>query len=525
MRRVLQSNLAVEQQRGSKRTSNITAPVAGWNTRDSLVDMDEDYAPVLDNFFPRQGQCELRGGSASFATGMTGDVKTLIHYRPTTGAAKMLASTNSGIYDITAGGAIGAVVKAMTEGYLSYVLLTNSAGTTWLWIANGVDKVVIYDGTTWTSIDGASTPAITGVTTTNLIYPWLFKHRIWCLEKGTMNAWYLSIDSIAGAAVQFPMGNLFKRGGALYSGTSWTLDAGDGPDDLLAVITDQGEVAVYRGTDPQSASSFSLVGVWYVGVPLGRKCFFRVGGDVGLMTVNGVFLLSKILSSGGINYLTAITNKIQPTFSLITKSLPATLQGWQGQVFPVFDAVLVNIPTASTQVVINTVTGALCSFSGWNALCFDNFNSSVLYFGTVGGVVKKAWDGSLTADDSSDVVTTVQQAYSYLGSKTDLKVVDVLRPLLAYDAAVQISVGLSSDYQEASATSVYSRGTQVAGSPWNTSPWNTSPWATALIRYKNWMSAFHPPGYAISLLLQTASNNSKLTWSGTDYVYTGGGVM
>ena len=47
---------------GTSRSALIAAPVKGWNTRDAIAEMDELYAPVLENWFPRQGQCELRGG-------------------------------------------------------------------------------------------------------------------------------------------------------------------------------------------------------------------------------------------------------------------------------------------------------------------------------------------------------------------------------------------------------------------------------------------------------------------------------
>jgi hypothetical protein len=51
-----------------------------------------------------------------------------------------------------------------------------------LYAANGVDKPHLYNGSTWTAIDGASTPAITGVTTTTFL-PTLFKNRMWFIQK------------------------------------------------------------------------------------------------------------------------------------------------------------------------------------------------------------------------------------------------------------------------------------------------------------------------------------------------------
>ncbi|NCV55893.1 MAG: hypothetical protein EBW54_06760, partial [Betaproteobacteria bacterium] len=65
-----------------------------------------------------------------------------------------------------------------------------------------------------------------------------------------MTCWYLGVSNVAGTAVEFPMGALFKHGGAILKIDTWTLDAGYGLDDYLCIFTTKGEVAVYRGTDP-----------------------------------------------------------------------------------------------------------------------------------------------------------------------------------------------------------------------------------------------------------------------------------
>src|SRR5690606_29423840 len=84
------------------RGSTIPAPVKGWNERDPLDGMDPGYAVTLDNWFPQTGYVELRGGSASHATGIgTGVVETLFEHR--SGAShKLLAFGNSAVYDASA---------------------------------------------------------------------------------------------------------------------------------------------------------------------------------------------------------------------------------------------------------------------------------------------------------------------------------------------------------------------------------------------------------------------------------------
>src|SRR5262249_13609023 len=141
---------------------------------------------------------------------------------------------------------------------------------------------------------------------------------------------------------KIPIGNLYRLGGNLVAGTSWTQDAGDGPDDLLALVTTEGQLAIYAGTDPSSASSWSLIGVWYVGRPMGRRCFFPFGADVGLITENGVFALSILLRSGTVNFDKALSRKIQPTFTAIAQAVGTTAQGFEGTVYAGFDALIIN---------------------------------------------------------------------------------------------------------------------------------------------------------------------------------------
>lgn len=524
MRTALQQSLPREKL-GTVQGAHSPAPVGGWNTRDSLAAMRPDEASVIDNWFCRASEVVQRGGSLDFATGMTGVVRSIFDYTPAAGAAKLFGVTDAGIYDITAGGAVGAVVQALTNGYISTVALTNTAGTSYRIVCNGTDSVKLFDGAAWTA------PGITGVASANLTFCWLSKHRVFFIEKNTMNAYFLGLDSIAGAASKLPLGNLFHKGGSLMAGVSWTLDGGDGPDDYWCVITSEGEIAVYRGTDPTSASAWGIVGVYFVGRPLGRRCFIKIGGDVGVLTENGLFPLSKILTSSGINFSTAYSNIIQPSWTGAVAAGGITVAGWEAVVYPAWDACIVNIVAPGTQLVpqqyvMNTVTGRWSSFSGWVPRCFWVF-AGQLYFGTAGGKVLKAWDaaGALVNDNGTDLTTTVHTAYNYFGSLARIKKMSLFRMLLAYSGSIDTRWGVSSDFATPILSSFVPRGNSTQGTPWDTSPWDTSSWSPDSFRYKIWRSSAHPPGYALSLWLQTIGNNGSLTWAGTDYLLDGGDYL
>lgn len=480
--------------------------------------MDPLHAVQLVNLFPTQGEVTLRGGYSQWSTGMSGDVKS-VHTYGGKSANKLFACTDAGIYDCTAGGAVGAVATSLTNGLWDAVNFNNSAGDAFIWGCNGTDKVKYYNGTAWSDLDSGTTPALTGVAATSAVAPWIFKRRIWFIEKATMNCWFLPIDSIAGAASKFPVGALFTRGGYLMAGASWTNDGGDGPDDFLLLLTSEGELAIYKGTDPTSASSFGLVGVFFVGKPLSRRAFVSYGGDVLVMTEMGTFPVSKATAGAVLRPDIAVTDRIRPTFADAAR-LYAANAGWQSVVFAPRNALIINIPaSASTsyQYVMNTITGAWCSFTGWNALCFTVYGGA-LFFGIKSGILCKAWDGNIVSDNGSDITGTSQQAFNYFGAPENVKKVGLVRPQILTSGTFETRVGIAVDFNSATYTTVIPRGALVGATPWDTSPWDTSPWSAESFRVKRWIGPSADAGFAVSLFLQFLSKNATLAWSGTDVV-------
>ena len=163
--------------------ASLPAPVGGWNARDSLANMAPTDAVTLDNLFPGVSSVSIRGGYTKHATGMTGQVQSLLVYNAGTND-KMFAVVGGNIYEVTASGPVGAAkVTGLSNSQWEATNITTAAGG-YMYAANGVDKPRLYDGSTWTAIDGASSPAITGVTTTDLHGPTLFKNRMWFIQIG-----------------------------------------------------------------------------------------------------------------------------------------------------------------------------------------------------------------------------------------------------------------------------------------------------------------------------------------------------
>jgi len=489
--------------------------------------MDFKDAVILENFFPHPNYVELRSGSSNHLTDSgsaisgNGGIQTLMAYNTGSGAQKLFAANTIAIYDATSAGSIGAgVVTSMTSGRWQYINFSTTGGA-YLYAVNGADKPQLYDGTNWTAIDSGSTPAITGVTTTNLIHVNAFKNRIWFIEKTSLKAWYLPTSAVGGAATLFDFRSIFTRGGYLMAMGTWTLDAGYGMDDHAVFITSEGEVAVYRGTDPASAATWALVGKFQVGAPIGRRCLAQYGSDLAVICKDGLILLSKALLTSQVNKASSLTDKILPLISADIVSYGSQF-GWQVVLHPVGDALVLNVPQSSTvahQYVMNTVSGAWCKFTGWNALCFERYNDNI-YFGTSSAVVK-AFTG--VADNSTNINGNALQAFNYLGKNTALKHCTMMRPMLGMDIGAGILVGVNFDFDTSDPSGSPILPTSAAG-VWDTGTWDSAVWGGDLTISKNWLHA-DGIGYAVAPHIKAQTKVSRVVWYATDLVYQEGNVL
>lgn len=499
-------------------TKSLPAPIGGWNVHDPLAAMPANDAVFLENWFPQASDVVLRSGAEAWATGFGTPPLTLLPWNgPDT--AKLFASTATGIYEVTSQAAIGASVSMVTSGYYQHTNF-QTAGGQYLVAVNGTDSLKLYDGTTWQDITGVSIPAITGLATTNLTNVAVSCSRLWFVEKSSSSAWYLPVSAIAGALTEFPLGAVFRRGGHLVAITTWTIDGGDGSDDYTVFMSSEGEVAVYRGTDPASSTTFAKVGVYHIGAPIGKNCFCKHGGDVLVLCRNGLFPLSKALQSA--NVKSALTAKIDTAFAEAA-SLYADNPGWQVVSYPKGSFILVNIPVTESytiQYVMNSVTGAWCKFTGWLAYAWEVFGTELYFASDIR--TAKAWTGR--SDFGTAITGLAQQAYNYFDSRALQKHFKLVRPVLSIDGEVTIEVGFDADFADDATASSLTTAPDVS-SPWDGSSWDSAVWGGGSAVKRNWMSAPAKEGYAVAFRLQVTTSSVNIRWSATDFVYEVGGVL
>lgn len=503
-------------------SQSYPAPVGGWNARDALAEMKPTDAIALNNWFPKTSYVEMRGGSLDHATGMTGIGKTLAVYNKFDGSNEMYATTESGVYDVSSSGAVEASKAARTNGKHQWI--TYGDGTNqWLILLNGVDKPLYYDGTTWTAVDGVSSPALTGITTTNLIGVNSHKDRLFFLEKNSLSFWYLSAGVAGGSLTEFSLAGVAQEGGFIMAMETWTIDAGDGPDDRAVFVTSEGEVIVYAGTNPSSSTDWGMVGRYKIGKPLGRRCVSRIAGDLLIINQNGVFPMSASVQSESINYKQAISFKIENAFNEAARSYGSNF-GWTAQLFPTQSALLINIPVVEDgqheQYVMNTITKAWCSFSGWDAEDFTEFNNELYYVS--GTKVIKAWTG--VSDNGSNITFYAKCAFTYFGDMVHVKKYKMFKPVLAVNGSISFLTDIDVDFGDKPITGTATYNV-VSGGVWDSAVWDESFWAAGLEIVQQWTSPSSYMGRCAAGKLQIESNSLTVQWLANDYIYEKGNLL
>ncbi len=425
------------------KTYNLPAPVGGINARDALTDMKPDDAVSLENVFCEASDVVVRGGHQSWVTGIGAPVRTLMVWHGPTD--RLFATATNGLAWVivqayVAGASGPTVVAGLTNADMQWTNLRNAGGQYLIYV-NGHDSMGAYDGTNWT------VPVVTGVASTTFENVCQFKERLWFAQHDSLDLWYLPLQSIAGLAVVFPLGSVFSRGGYVTNLGTFSRDAGEGPDDYFVIISNNGEILVYEGTDPSSSTTWALAGRFDVGKPIGRRATVKLSGDLGIITQDGVVSLQALLQYGREQVQkAAITGKIQTLFSQYSQAYFSNF-GWQPCVFPTSRYLIVNVPqvenTTQVQLVMNTISGAWTRFTGWNGNSFAVANNK-LYFGGNDGVVYQA-----ATDDYFDngvaYAYNIQTSWQMLGGSTN-KMFKMVRPTVLAGAGTVYNLTVDVDF-------------------------------------------------------------------------------
>lgn len=466
----------------SAQNQTYTAPIGGLVTNTPLAAAGSQTALVLENFWPTTTGIEPRGGTKLRCT-IAGGVEALFQYRA--GFNKTyFAADETNVYEFSDETLDGTTLTASISGQTNAdysALEMQTDGGSFLTIVNGRDHAQIYDGTNWQQITAVSAPfAVTNVATNHLSHVWSHRNRTFFIERGTMSAWYLGINSVAGAATKLPLAGVFNKGGSLLFGATWSSDSGSGMDDRCVFATDQGEFAVYSGGNPGDAADWQLNGVYDIGEPLGKNSIMQVGGDLIVATKTGLMPISAATAKDPSQLkLDALSRPVDPDWRR-EAILSGNIGGWRLIKWGSRNMAIVAPPNRDAQQgycwAVNLETGAWTKFTGWrigdiyvlgNGLHYGDDRGDI-YLCDVGGF-----------DNNTAFECRACFSFDHLGSTGALKTAHAIKGTWRHRAPFAVKHTIAKDYNPsfgaASAVPISSGGDQ---GEWDVSLWDQGYWAT-----------------------------------------------
>lgn len=546
---------------GAQNVKSVPAPIGGINARDSVASMAPIDAVHMVNWIPdalgvrcRKGFREWCGEVPLTGAETVKPVSSVFGYLSRTDTfpqdvfltdpvempGKLFAATDNAIYDVTTviPGLPSRVITlsgSQGAGLFSTEQLTNIAGS-FLLACSEADGYFTFDGSTWVKrVAGAGVGQINGADPSTFVQMCIFKRRAWFVQRNSTSAWYLPIDSIAGNVTEFDFGAVLRRGGHLAYLANWTIDAGEGIDDFLVAVGSNGDVAIYKGVDPGSLGGFALVGTWFVGqVPVGRRGFVKFGGDLVLLSTEGVFPISNI-TRGGADFLSAsgkeYSSKIR---GLIGPELRAsfTKVGWQAALHPSERVLVINAPLyadrPNRQYVMSTVVNEWTTFEGIPASCIGTF-CGYMFAGAADGRVLIILTGSRDnvprLSSGGDLIRgLIFPAFSSFDAPGRECMFVMVRTSFLSISKPGVLVTMRVDYDVSVPTSFPPSPVVPSNSTWDYgASFDFAQWAGNPISFSQWTTVgkFGNSGSAVV----TTSSLGDTTLAAIDYMYEVGGPL
>jgi hypothetical protein len=188
---------------------------------------------------------------------------------------------------------------------------------------------------------------------------------------------------------------------------------------------------------------------------------------------------------------------------------------------------IVNVPSVTVggniQLAANQITNAWTEFLAIDAVCWGTFGSSQM-FGDYDGRVLLFWSGSidnvlLDGTGGRGIVSSVMQAYSYLGAMATQKQVGMYRPTFIVNAPITISSQILYDFNT-DGLSTPSAAPRDYSALWDYGLWGTAIWGGGSGVQKWWIQA-SGMGVAAALRMVTQTE-AEVLWVSTDYSFVNG---
>ncbi|MCS7084453.1 MAG: hypothetical protein NZ534_00035 [Bacteroidia bacterium] len=442
--------------------------------------------------------------------------------------------TSSAIFDVTTSGSgySAALTFATSDANSGRGIWTNFVldnGAHYVFYADETNGLHQYSaGGSW-SVTGTGITGPSGGSGT-FVFVMQHKGRLWFVERNSARAWYLAAGAVSGTATRFDFGNKFSHGGHLIGLWNWTLDGGDGPDDYLVAIGSGGDVIVYAGTDPASASTWQVVGQYYIGqLPAGRRIACLSGGELFVLSQYGVLPMSRVLQGRTTNDPDIYASRNISPLILADMATLRNQIGWELRNVPNESALLIATPKVFgfpyKQYVMSHKTSGWSIFTGVEHVCGETYRGEYYTGGESARVYRLTGtmdDVALDGSGGNEISWVVIPAFSDLGEPGLYHRVHFARPVFTVSGPPSYTVVIKYDYDTDEPTALLPTGTALAGA-WDVGLWDSAVWGADRVRTQRVIGT-NGLGRAVSPVL-IGRSRAVVELIRTDVIYDTGGFL
>ena len=542
--------------RPQQRTQSVMrypAPLMGIDTRKSLTTGDLNNCVYTFNLCPFEFGLRCRSGFREWQiavdAGIGAGVHTLIPFdsiQDSGAGDKLFAVTNEGIWDTTVYAAAPVKVATFTDtsadaGYGTFTHYVNQAEDDVLFYADNLNGLWSYDAglNAWTQ--GNVIDAGQPITDADVKFVMSHKNNVWFAAQNSTIGYYLPILANQGVVTEQFFGDKFGHGGTLEGLFSWTVDGGDGVDDILVAVSHAGDVILYTGSGPDEAD-WGMKGIYYIGqIPNTPRFGSEQGGELYLLSAYGIVSMSDLLSGVDSNTLQADVegNSIALKISgLLRQEMreKITLRGWDVSVVPAEGGIVVSTPTVGAEAPIqfyyNLATRGWGLWRNVPMTCFTEWEGAVM-FGTADNRVQRMDDvldnvvitPEAGTENGEPIGFSIMTSYSPLSGDGTYKRVKLIRPDFISTTKPTFSSQARYDFDTSEAFDfATSDPNALAVGVWDLGAWDNVIWASKNgTTFPTIAGAWGTGRYIAVATAGTCRADTRLI--GWDVIFDAGGTM